>query len=231
MTCPKDISRVYQNTEELTFLTLIRNTLTAFGASSFAVIKWVPLHPSEQSVSNSKDHLPSESKSLGQKLLQRQFLPGKELNTLQPIIMENIHEFLQWDAIPGNIIPLSPSSPETKTISLLEWSQDVQIAAATRALFGDRLTAIEPDLFQYFAEFDTDSFKLPFRYPKFLSRDTYVAKDKVVGALARYFELPKEERPGAAWVIDNFENEMRQIGIGNKDIAAIVMAVYWVYVN
>ncbi|KAL8840529.1 MAG: hypothetical protein Q9176_003856 [Flavoplaca citrina] len=43
-----------------------------------------------------------------------------------------------------------------------------------------------------------------------------------------YFHLPQQQRPGAAWLIQTLEAEMRARGIGSTDIAALLMMTSWV---
>ena len=232
MTSPEDISKIYRNTEELTLDTHIRHILTALGASSSAVDKWIPPRLSENDKIKAMGGLnPSASDftHLGSRICQQQLLPGKELNVLQDVFMDRIHKSLHWDKITPKIT--LASSPEAKTISLLGWCREVLLDSATRAFFGDELLEINPNLFQSFYDFDACSWKLHYGYPKFLSTDLYVARDTIIEALTAYFKLPKAERPGAAFVVDRLEDEMRQLGIETKDIAALTMPLYWVYVT
>ena len=163
---------------------------------------------------------------VGERLCQRQLLPGEELAAIQEVFMNGIHESLLW----GRITPLIVvcSTPVTKTISLLGWCREVLLESATRAFFGDRLLQIDPNLFHSFFKFDASSWKLNYGYPRALSKDMYAARDTIITALEIYFKLPKSERPGASFLINSFETEMRRLEIDDKDIAALVMPVYWV---
>lgn len=232
MTSPEDISRIYKNTTELTFDTFIRETLISLGASSSAVNKWIPprLTKDDTDVThNGSSPLTSDFTHVGERLCQRQLLPGKDLDALQQVFMAGIHESLLWNRITRKIV--LHSSPETKTVSLLGWCREVLLESATRAFFGDRLLQINPDLFRSFFLFDASSWKLNYGYPRVLSREMYAARDTIIEALTSYFKLPKTERPGAAYLIESFEIEMKLLDIGEKDIAALVMPVYWVYVS
>lgn len=196
----------------------------ALGASKSAVHKWEP-----------KDHgqviellSPENHKNVGEILFRQQLLPGNELDVLQKVFMRNIHEALLWDKISGKVI-LSMTQ-DSKKISLLNWTRQVLLDTATRTFFGDALLEIEPDLSRIFCEFDDDSWQLHFKYPRFLSKRMYTARDKIANALVVYFRLPEEYRQGAAWITRSFEAEMRRREIADTDIAAILIAVFWVYV-
>lgn len=52
-------------------------------------------------------------------------------------------------------------------------------------------------------------------------------RGKIIEALSKYYKLPKEDRSDESWFVRTLEAEQRQIGIGEEDIAAITMIVYW----
>ena len=229
MTSPEQIAKIYRNTTELTFDTFIRDTLMALGASPSAVDKWIPPRAAMDDLHHSTsvpDQLSSDFTHVGERLCQRQLLPGKELETLQKTFMEGIHDALLWNKVTPKITV--QSFPDSRRISLLGWCREVLLEAATRAFFGDRLLHIDPNLFQSFFKFDSSSWKLNYGYPRILSQDMYAARDNIIAALETYFKLPSSERPGTSFLIDSFEKEMRQLDICDKDIAALVMPVYWV---
>ena len=232
MTSPGDISSIYRNTVELTFDTFVRQTLRSLGASSYAVDKWIPLHLSKEGMahtsSSSTPHT-GEFTHIGERLCQQQLLPGKQLDILQRVFIDIIHESLQWHSVTQKIT--IRSSPDIKTISLLGWCREVLLQSATRAFFGDRLLKIDPDLFQAFFMFDASSWKLHYGYPRVFSKELYSARDAIIKALTAYFKLPRSERSGAAVLVDSLEAEMRNLDIEDKDIAALIMPVYWVYVT
>lgn len=229
MTSPEDISKIYRNTEELTIDTHIRHTLASLGASSSAVDKWIPQRPSEDrencAIGGLKPSV-SEFTHLGSRICQQQLLPGKELDVLQKVFMNNIHKSLHWHSITPKVTV--GSSQEAKTVSLLGWCREVLLESSTRAFFGDQLLELNPDLFQSFYAFDACSWKLHYGYPKILSTDLYAARDKIIETLTAYFRLPKAKRSGVAFVVDRLEDEMRQLEIGVEDIAALTMPLYWV---
>ena len=231
MTSPKDIALVYRNTSELTFDTFIRQTLRDLGASPSAVDKWIP---QRQTPSNTKHtdkaftQLATDFTHVGEKLCQRQLLPGKELDALQRVFMSGIHQSLVWGKITPRIT--LASYPGCKTISLLGWCREVLLESATSAFFGDRLLLINPNLFRSFSAFDASSWKLNYGFPRILSKGMHVAKDAIIDALEAYFKLPVSERRGMSYLISSFEVEMKRLEICERDIAALVMPVYWVYV-
>ena len=161
---------------------------------------------------------------IGERICQQQLLPGKELETIQKVFMDGIHESLFWSKISPVIILRSVSG--VKTISLLRWCREVLLESATRAFFGDMLLEIDPNLFESFYKFDATSWKLNYGYPSILSKDMRAAKNVIITALETYFKLPRLERAGASSLINSMETEMRRLAIDDRDIAAIVMPLY-----
>ena len=227
MTSPHDISRTYKSTATLTFDGFVRDMLTRLGASSHAVNIWVPdLKKDSGFPTENSNPSPDITHRLVEHLCRQQLLPGKDLDYLQAVFMKNIHESLTWENLNGDLVLIS--MPGKKTVSLLGWCREVLLNAATKSFFGERLQLIEPNLFRNFFIFDDNSWKLNYGYPYILSREMYSAKDKLIDALTIYFKLPKLERLGEASLIRNLEIEMRELGIVDKDIAALVMPIYWV---
>lgn len=100
--------------------------------------------------------------------------------------------------------------------SLLEWTRDVLLKAVTEAFFGGRLLELEPQLLQYFAAFDDESWKITYKYPRNVSRDMYRAKDKILEAIEAYLRLPSYQRPDAAWLIRN--SNLKPVKLGSVSI-------------
>lgn len=163
---------------------------------------------------------------LGEEFYRQQLYPGERLDTLQESLMFNIHYAIEWDHIPDDVIR-SPTA-NSKTVSLLRLCREVLVNAATKAFFGDRLLELEPNLFQTFYDFDDNSWKFTYKLPRFMSQEVHQAKEKILHTLTRYFDLPLEERPDSAWIIQILEKEMRHLGIGSSDIAPIITMTFWV---
>lgn len=206
----------------------MRDMLLRLGASAESIERWVP-----SSGAKITSHLAGVSNSahgdyghLGERLCRQQLLPGKELDILQVSLLSRIHKSLQWDQMPEKIVKSFTQS--TRTVSLLGWCQEVLLDSATWAFFDERLMQINPGLFESFYIFDELSWQLHFGYPRFMAKKMYTAKDRIIDALTAYFRLPKSERPNESWLIGSLEDEMRNLGIGDRDIAAIIMPLYWV---
>lgn len=164
-------------------------------------------------------------------LYKGQLHPGEQFDVLQRKIARNINDLLQWDDLPfghGAASTTTRILPHERIMSLSEWCRGVIVKATTRAIFGDALLDIDPNFFQYFYDFDDESWKLLYQLPHFLSKDAHTVKDKILDVLVEFLRLPLEMREDACWMIKMLENEQRDIGIGERDIAAMLMVVFWV---
>ena len=223
MTSPDQIAKIYRNTSELTFDTFIRDTLGALGASKLAVDKWIPPRSAKHDLCDAaatRTNLSVDFTHVGQRLCQRQLLPGTELESVQKVLLEGIHDAMLMSKIKPQIT--LESYPKGRRISLMGWCREVLLESATRTFFGDRLMQIEPNLLQSFFKFDASSWKLNYGYPRALSRDMLTARDEICTALEIYFKLPVPQRPGTSWLISNLETEMRKLDIDDKDLAGLL---------
>ena len=116
---------------------------------------------------------------------------------------------------------------DEKCVSVREWTRLPLLDAGTAALYGEQLMEIEPNFVQYFGDFDYNSWMLLYHYPRLLSDPVNVPKRKVLQALTRFFELPIEERPGAARFLRTIEGEQRKLNLDNRDIASSGFIFYW----
>ena len=228
ITSPQDVSAVYKNTVSLTFDDYIRDMMYQFGGSEYAVQKmWQdPSKDGEGTKLLSPNPLHKNLARLGEDFYRQQLHPGTNLEYLQSQFMPNIHKSLSYENISENII-ISSTTGE-KTVSPLGWVREVLLDSATRSFFGDRLLEIEPNMFQSFFDFDDNSWKLTYHLPRVFAKEMYGAKQQATEALVKYFQMPKDERPGAAWLVRTLETEMRNLGIQEADIACFLMMIYWV---
>lgn len=221
VTSPQEITTVYRNTATLSFEEFIRPMLMAFGASRGAVDKWIPLLDAKKRITAG-----GITNQTGIKLCHEALLHGKRLEGLQSVLLGKIHECVDFEKLSAKTV-LS-NSLENKRISLLQLCREVLMDSATHAFFGPRLLDIEPNLFEIYYIFDSTSWKIHTQYPRFLSIDVHDSKNKIWAAMTTYFKLPKESRPGMSWLIENLETEMRKLNIVEKDIAAIMVPMFWV---
>ena len=107
-----------------------------------------------------------------------------------------------------------------------QWSLQTLIDVGTRAFFGKAFLQLLPDLSSVFEQWDEHSYKIVYHYPAFLSYTATASKAKLVNALIRYFELPREERSDACPYVLKQEEEARHAGLSTEDLARLVMTLF-----
>ncbi|MCJ1268396.1 hypothetical protein MMC22_008284 [Lobaria immixta] len=79
-------------------------------------------------------------------------------------------------------------------------------------------------LSEEFYDYDDQSWKLLYKHPRAFAKDVLSAKAKIVRIVVAYFQLPKEDRSDASWIIQFLEAEQSKIGLDSYDIAGMMTA-------
>lgn len=231
LTSAADAAAMSRNTHELVFDDYVKDMMASMGSTPMGIAKmWQPRLPMK--VSHTGMRYPNPlGKPLGkisEEIFRKQLHPGSHATILQDIFLTSIHRSLTWDnlSVPGKVV-LTASLNE-RTVSLLQWTQATLLKGATTAFFGPALLGRNPGLLDSFSEFDERSWQLSYKIPKPWSNEMQAAKQKSLDALTSYFTLPIHERPGACWLVQTMEAEMRAEGIQEGDMAANLMMAYWV---
>jgi hypothetical protein len=243
VTSAQDVLEIYRNPGAFSIHEFIKHVVTCFGATPLTIDRmWHTTTPSPP-------HKPVEE--MLHDMYKVQLHPGEKLDELQTLLLRRVDDALHWDKLATGPAVLSSSKsssptvegkPATATaaaaaaagpataveISLLQWCRHIMHDTTTRTLFGDALFNIDPQLRETFAAFDTNLWKLFYRFPRWAARDTYEARDKLVAALTRYFRLPLEQRPGAAWIVHVRERTFRSLGMDEEQIAVQLLIDYFV---
>ena len=111
-------------------------------------------------------------------------------------------------------------------VSLATWIRQAFGHASTRAIFGESLFRIEPDILQYVLAFDDKSWMLFSDIPPPWSSSMWKAKKKVQEAVTEFFNLPEGERSDASEMLKSMESSMRENNVCTDDIATFITLVY-----
>lgn len=109
-------------------------------------------------------------------------------------------------------------SLEEKDVSLFIWCREVTIKAATKNYFDEALLQIEPNLSEFFSEFEEESIKLLATSPLIPLNFEAAAKWKGIRVFKAYFNLLKAQRLGEAQFVCDLETEYRSLGCLAKKI-------------
>ena len=237
LTLASDAAAAYKNTTSLNYDKFVQNLFNAFGVSPTTIERMYQSPEMFLEDHKSKSLLQSENPlhkcliHLNSDIYKQQLHPGSRLDALQGKFLSYINKSLCWEKssfwnVPSSTITKAPSSEVT--VSLFQWCRGVLIDSATRTFFGDILLDISPDFTEHFFDYDENSWKLLYQYPRIFARDVHTAKSKMLDILVTYLNLSKEQKSDASWLIQTLENEQRDIGIDIRDIAAMIMMGYWV---
>lgn len=230
VTSANDATLVLKNIENLTFDDYIRDMMLRFGTST-AGVEAMWRHPTGTEPQNPKltpNPLRKCLAHLQENILKQQLLPGERFQTLSDQFLGYVSTAMTWEHMPKKAIFSESLDGSYRIVGLLQWTQEVLLESATRTFFGSKLLQIEPELFKNFLYFDDNSWLFTYKIPKFWSKEMLAAKNVVQKALETYFELAPDDRPDQSWLIRTLENEMRGVGIGSKDIAAMLNMIFWV---
>ena len=223
-----DVTTAFRNDTTLTYDLVISDLLNAFGVSHSGVDKLYKKPTKEDPIFHPKVASQNpQYKCLGHlkgQFYHVQLYPGEQFDIIQGRFLALIDKSMRFESFSREFV-LS-SAPDENMVSLLKWSQHVLINAGTTAFFGETLLKSDPNLLRSFIDFDDNNWMVWYKWPDATLMRT--PKAKVLKTLERYLAMPKEKRPGAAWIITTMEESQRQLGMNDADIAAVVMTLLWV---
>ena len=157
-----------------------------------------------------------------------QLFPGSNLQFLDKRFYENFNQRIRFESILADYRDRRMRAFDNEiVVPLNSWVSENFVKAGTDAYFGPRLLELDPHLVQTFLEFDDLSWQVLYQYPKVLAGKMYTARDRLTQAIEKYFQLEQDKRYGDAWFTKAMENDMRKIGIGNHDLATMMMTIHW----
>lgn len=221
LTNPSHISEAYRNSSSLSFDIFVKILIRTCSTPARVVEKLYqdPPPPRER------------TKSLGRAIhdFQVQQTSGQKLEDLSAVFVACFEKSLLFEDLAVNDAYDTKASEATGSacISLSKWCADIVINATQKAYFGERLSRIDPHLAQTFIEFDIRSWQLLYRFPRFISKPMYTAKDQINNALTAYFKTPAEDKNDAAWVTKTLEKEMRVLGFTEREMGTLMFLQYW----
>ena len=236
LTHPQEVADTYKDTT-LTHDTFVRNFFNQLGVTPVGMRKLFqdprsfPAKEKSSSMLQNENPLHKAFANYQSELYKQQLHPGERLDVLQPKVLHYVNDSLQWDNLPSQHAPSSATVNTLhpgKIVSLSEWCREVLVKATARSFFGDAPLDIDPNFLQNFYDFDDVSWKITYNLPYLFAREAHASKDKLLDVLVEYLNLPHGKKEAACWLIKMLEKELREIGVGDRDIAAMLLLVFWV---
>lgn len=224
LTKAEDAADVYRNTETLSYEVFVQAMMRILGISEPSVQKMFKELPKDK-----KGFSNPHGKSLGilfREMHIHQLFPGENLTFLEGRFYKFFDEQLSLERLCEMPYSIQGGS-ESVTVPLVQWCSDFFTKAGQDAYFGPKLAELDPSLTDHFIVFDELSYQVIYQYPHFLSKDMVNSRNRLITAFEQYLELPYDQRSDDAWFVKASEEEMREIGLGRKDIAKAIMTIYW----
>ncbi|PSN66567.1 cytochrome P450 [Corynespora cassiicola Philippines] len=222
---PEDAANVYKNTTSFVFDKVVQSLQRTFGISDETMTAtWKPGYDHAASGEKIDDHDKARklsSKSLGELSMdfwRMQTVGTEGYNDLETKFSRYINILLSEQ--------VDRAASNAGSIRLSHLTNVVLVGAALRALFGESLLEMQPDLVETYVAFDTESWKLWFKWP--FAKTMYERKALLENALKRWVEIPLERRPGRSFLIDTVERTQRGLGTSTSDLAKIMNLIIFV---
>lgn len=215
VTAAQDVSSIYKTTKAFDFNPVVRDVFADFGVTSYTTGRlYDPCWP------HGKHWI-----DLMHENFRVQMHPGEKMLELQSTFLANVEGCLTWERLSGSMV-LDNSRADIKVVSLFRWSFEALVSSASKAFFGETIFEVAPSLLEDFLTFDTEGWKMPFKYPYFAAKDMHNAKRKCEEAFEKYLALPENERKNAVWLVRNIEDSMKDLGIAQSQTARIHFVLY-----
>ena len=231
----QEVAYLWKQTVAFTFEPFVQNIMRAFGFNYTAVENMFHEDPAHLLATNVKSSsLLSTANPKGKcyfnmqsEWLKHQLLPNDNgnLRGLQDKYTHYLSESLSWEALVDRFI--LESNVHGKTISLKQFTRQILGDCAMKAFFGTKLFETSPLFLPHYQKYEDDSWKIFFNYPRFMAKEVHRAKDRTLDDLVRFYALPKEQRPGMAWIFQTLDSELNSLGLNPRDRAGIMMMITW----
>ncbi|KAL4786384.1 cytochrome P450 oxidoreductase [Aspergillus varians] len=229
ITKPQDVAEAYRNTTTLSFNEFVQAIMRGCGCSEPCVQAMYADLPKEKAGFPNPHGKPLGT--LARQMHINQLYPGDNLDFLEKQFLHWIEPRMNMDGL--RECPYATAHAENNdgkdhvVLPLLQWCSDFFARAGQRAYFGPELEKLDDSLPRTFIAFDELSWQILYQYPDFLAGKMKSSRDAIQRVLKQYFRIPQEKRHGDAWFTKAMEDEMRALGIGEDDIATMLVTIYW----
>jgi Cytochrome P450 len=227
VTAAQDVAEAYRNTTTLSFDQFVMALMRVCGSSEACVeAMFRPLPRDKEGFPNPHGKALAR---LSREIHIHQLFPGEGLDVLDARFAAFFKTNLRLEEM-ATCLPAkyaTTSNDREVVLPLMIYCSDIFIRGGQTAYFGDGLARVDPNLTWSFLEFDELSWQVLYQYPKILSRRMNAARKRMITSLNIYFSSPASSRPDDIEFVRRMEDEMRDLGIGNHDIATMMLTMYW----
>ena len=225
ITSPEDVQELYKHTTTISWLRFVQDLYRWIGISQPNIDKLWRAPTEDQKAKDPTRKFPPNQ--MVEEYQFHQLLPGENLDKIAKTFVRYVDEKVRWQQLQKKCPYIQGSSPNSVKISLMDWTADVFLHTTTEIYWGKTIWEVAPKLIESFLKWEETTWKYVFQLPRFLSRDMYAAKDQLVDAFTAYFEQPKSKRGDATYFVVTAEEELREIGFKDHDVAKVNMLQHW----
>jgi hypothetical protein len=226
----RDIALILRGLPEITHEDHVKDLFKVFGSVPSALTKlYQESSPSLPRFIANPTNKPMAL--LAEDILHKQLLPLGFLSCIEPRLLDIISSHCKWENIPQAVIHHSSSTQNTRTVRLQRWTQEIFLDSMITGFFGEAIWALSPTIKDDLLILDANIWKLFFGLPRWLSKDTVEAQERLRYCLVRYVQLPESARLDRSWSTKVGEEEMRARSLQDEDIACVLLSILWGYVS
>ena len=232
LTSIQDVAAAWKDTASLTFQPWVQKLLNTLGMSKAAqeiIFKdepaaFVQCEPRSNSLLITDN--PSDACFYHNMMrwVARQ-LSGKNLTDFGGTFISYVSPRLTMSAFSPSVV--HATGPTYVDVSLKKWIQSSLVQPATRAFFGEKMLALDPDFVTPYSSFEDCAWKMFYGYPRFLAQDLHSPASRLFSTMTRFFNIPASERKDMAPAFQTIEAEMRNLGLQSRDIAIMSFLLFW----
>ncbi|KAF2679174.1 cytochrome P450 [Lentithecium fluviatile CBS 122367] len=221
---PDDVKAIFRNTTSFTFEIFAREILHDLGCTPGSIISMYGTMEDELKGDKNREKTTARR---AREFHIHQMFPGNLLNDIGADFAHYYEKTMSIEHLVTGTKYATQIAPDAVNVSLFTFFSEIFTNAAQDAYFGQVLRKKYPHMAWTLLEFDDLAWQVLFKYPSFLSRKMLNARDRVFDALEDYFASPEGARTDTVWFTRALEKEMRDAGLTNRDIAIMVMTIYW----
>ena len=235
ITAPEHVAAVYKATTALSFDSFLNEALRGFGLDAASIdLAWHKPSPGDACYHDPNLLNPKQKPFVHwiKDTYRQALLPGEKMNHMVVQFHRYIEGNMQWNRVSSLAIQQFHSKGVV-VLSLKDFSRRIMLEAITDSFFGSCLFQVEPNIVQYAAGFNDEAWMLVHRYPKILSGRVLHNRAKIMAALSKYRQIPKEVRTagGEAWAIETVMTTGELLGMKNESNDTFLMLIHWAYVK
>ncbi|KAK3987476.1 cytochrome P450 [Cladorrhinum sp. PSN332] len=162
--------------------------------------------------------------ALTRAIVMHQDSPGENLRTLEARFLDYYNRNLRVEVISDGTN--SAITCKHVDVSLYGWISQFTARTTERSMFGERLSRNHPDLARNLLIYDEFIWQDLYQCPSILTGKLTAAKKSMLRSMKEHFQTPRSQRPGASWVTETLEDELRAPSVSEDDMAIFMFTLY-----